>query len=542
MALGTLKQLLQLQPSPSARELQEALAGELPQWRRNWRAAIPTLTLARARLGSVCTLQSFYSVYSRAARLHLQMTKQHLQCMHGLLRKWMSRSNYAKPAMKVLELMSAAGVTMTAIHVSMVVKACETSQLWQSAVDLLSKSMQDSVQADAVSYNACISACKAAAQWQAALQLLLDISKNMLQCSERSYSAAISACEKAGQWENALSILQLMKRRQGNFDAFSCTAAISACGSAARWEMACRLLRLMGEQRLSTVEAAFNAVITACGKASAWQQALQILHFVCKLGSPSSITFNAASFSCGEAGKWQLSLALLSQMHAHARPDRASFNTAITACGRSAQWQRALELLCANDLDRVRLAAATAACDMAGQWESALTLLEVSIQKNMLSGPCFTSAISSFSSGGSWEIALWTFNRMCENSVQQEARSFGAVLNACIRGDAWEWTIELLRVMMARQLIPQGCHVGSVTSALEEAKGKNVAYEFLDRCRGMWGLDTLPNRDEDGDMITAAAAVSKLTEEVPGLEALATGCRLLAVAKPAGQVAATTSL
>ena len=37
--------LLQL-TAPSDVQIHEALAAELPEWRQNWRAAIPTLTLS----------------------------------------------------------------------------------------------------------------------------------------------------------------------------------------------------------------------------------------------------------------------------------------------------------------------------------------------------------------------------------------------------------------------------------------------------------------------------------------------------------------
>ena len=43
--MAALEKIFRLQPRPSDAQLKEALATELLQWRQNWRAAIPTLTL-----------------------------------------------------------------------------------------------------------------------------------------------------------------------------------------------------------------------------------------------------------------------------------------------------------------------------------------------------------------------------------------------------------------------------------------------------------------------------------------------------------------
>ena len=532
--MAALERLLQRGPLPDE-ELRKALVAELPLWRQNWRAAIPTLTLARTTVSYrvVLGLAEVSWVLNLATSIYRYATS------NLSPRKALSRSKHAKTAMKVLEIMSAAGVTITAVHISMVVKACETSRLWQSALELLEKSARDAVQIDVVVCNACIGACKVAAQWEEAWQLLRDICMSALRCNERSYSAAISACERAGQWQSALCILRRIRQSQAQCDAFACTAAISACGRTGQWQMSLELMQCMVAERLGPVEASLNAVITACGNAAAWQQSLQVLELTCQLLSPSSVTFNAASFACGEAGCWQLSLQLLGQMPGHkAQPDQASFNTAITACGRGAEWQKALELLqraSSKHLDPVSVAAATAACDMGGQWQAAMSLLDLSVRGKAISGPCFTSAISSCEHSGNWEAALWIFTRMNEHCLQQEARSFGAVLNACVCGDAWEWALELLSSLMTKRLRPQGSHVGSITAILERTKGAAEAQKFLQGYRTIWSLDDLPAEDSQRRAKTSAA-VTKLAGSLPGLELLATGCSIFAVSKPAGRV------
>lgn len=486
---SNLQQALLNNAELSDAELFELLKGHLQEWKANWRSSLP-----------------FF--------------------------RWMAQEKLGRPASQAIKLLHEQRVPVTPFHTSIAITACNHPGGWQLALWTLFSMMQMSGQIDVVVYNSAINVCKAGGLWQAAAALICDMTQRSMACNPRTCSAAISACGKASEWQAALAILHSMDTLGVETELFSFTAAMKACAGQARWETALDLWQNLEQRSHTPAEVTYNTLVSTCGSTSGWQQALEILNMAIEAGQCSAVTCNAASFACGEAGMWRSSLSILDDMELlHHEPDRRSFNTAITACGRSHEWQRAVELLqnlgdrARLGVDHISLAATISACDMGGQWQLAILLLDESIRSRMLTPQCFTSAISACE--GDWERALSLFKDMRQLTLQQGPKSFGAVITACSRRSRWAVAVALLLQMSKQDLVPSGCHIGSIAEALTQLNAEATADQLLEEFREKWltresaGANTL---SEDASRLATC-----------GLTVLAIGCGIVALEKPAGK-------
>ena len=91
------------------------------------------------------------------------------------------------------------------------------------------------LEADIISYTAAIGACEKSQKWQQALQLLHEALARALQANELTFTAAISACEKSASWQKALVLLVQVSEQGLQRDLVLLNAAISACAKAGMW-------------------------------------------------------------------------------------------------------------------------------------------------------------------------------------------------------------------------------------------------------------------------------------------------------------------
>lgn len=161
---------------------------------------------------------------------------------------------------------------------SSLVRACESSQRWQTAVGLCMMT-----QPNVVTYSAAMSACQSAAQWQEAWFLFGSMRSTAMLPNVITYSAVLSACDKGGQWERSLKLFQEMGESQVLPDSVACGAALSAC-ERGLWQLALHLLFSMPSAALKLDSICFSSAITSCSRAGRWKEVLNLVQDMLKLG------------------------------------------------------------------------------------------------------------------------------------------------------------------------------------------------------------------------------------------------------------------
>eukprot|EP00435_Cladocopium_sp_Y103_P025163 s1174_g6.t1 len=151
-----------------------------------------------------------------------------------------------------------------------VLVACERSQRWERAVQILLANVTGTGghRVDAIGCTTCLTACGRASAWQAALCLLAEMRCILVRAHLISHNACLSACEEAGQWRHGLHLLDEMCCTSLGPDSLSCNTAISACEKAKRWRHALGLFHRKSRQPNTLT---FNTTSSACSKGRQWR-------------------------------------------------------------------------------------------------------------------------------------------------------------------------------------------------------------------------------------------------------------------------------
>lgn len=121
------------------------------------------------------------------------------------------------------------------------VRACETGQGWQLALNLCNCEWAIP---NVVIYSAAISACSSCSEWEQALLLFTQMKKAM-RPNVISYSAVIDACEKGGQWQRSLALLGEMRGSSIPLDRVALGVAMRASERGLQWPLALHFLFLV---------------------------------------------------------------------------------------------------------------------------------------------------------------------------------------------------------------------------------------------------------------------------------------------------------
>eukprot|EP00434_Breviolum_minutum_P011049 symbB.v1.2.009747.t1/scaffold607.1/size181925/2 len=195
-------------------------------------------------------------------------------------------------------------------------------------------------------------------------------------------------------------------------------------------------------------------VLQGLASKTLWQSALELFHeemsdtnvgpsfgrVKSEVSIPLAGATNAMLKGCQKAGQWEVCFSLLS----HAVACRwclnvRSFNAAINACQEGSAWRPALQLLemlkmqglTATD---VSLSSSIAACGLAAQWQRSMAILLAANRPSMVS---YGGVLAACSRGEAWQQALCLFHHMQREGLKPNVICSNALLNAFAQSSEW---------------------------------------------------------------------------------------------------------
>ncbi|CAK9113167.1 unnamed protein product [Durusdinium trenchii] len=160
------------------------------------------------------------------------------------------------------------------------VRACETGQGWQLALNLCNCEWAIP---NVVIYSAAISACSSCSEWEQALLLFTQMKKAM-RPNVISYSAVIDACEKGGQWQRSLALLGEMRGSSIPLDRVALGVAMRASERGLQWPLALHFLSESCESggggpavRHRPDARCFASALESCGRSERWQEVMMLV-------------------------------------------------------------------------------------------------------------------------------------------------------------------------------------------------------------------------------------------------------------------------
>ncbi|CAE8649228.1 unnamed protein product [Polarella glacialis] len=280
--------------------------------------------------------------------------------------------------------------------------------------------------------------------WTQALGLLRAAGAQGFERSTFVQNSVLNALHKAGAWELCLELLlrswppELGDSEQQP-DIYSYTSTLSACGSGRQWTAALGLLQLAQRRGLILSPVAGSAAMVALEGSGQWRQALDVFDQLRSSDVQVDEPVCNSAIEVLAEGSWAFSLALLRVMPDwRLSPNLVSYIAALTACGRAQRWKSSLQLLQKAS-------------------SNGLKLNEVSCG----------AAVSACSQGRAWQVSLGIFGEMTYRlSLEVGERghkplciiTYDVALGACLAGQRWEASLELLR-----SLLQQGVQPSTVT-------------------------------------------------------------------------------
>ncbi|CAK8998182.1 Pentatricopeptide repeat-containing protein At2g31400 [Durusdinium trenchii] len=354
------------------------------------------------------------------------------------------------------------------------ISATSATSTWAKALHLASHMGQHRTLPDVVTWSGVLTS----STWQHGLGILRTLRLLRLERDLIALSSAIAACERDHRWSSAVCLLHLSHEVSVRPNHVSYNSSISACEKAGRWLQAVSLLGDLQLQRWADV-VSYNSAISACEKSDRWDVAIELLLSLQK-GKliPDLVSYSAVISAAEKGGQWALALFLLTLLESDGRdgrdrrdsPDVVIYSSVISACEKGRQWQRALQVLWRMEVLQIRpnvisFNAAISACEKAGQAEAAVQALE-----------------------------------MLRRTTQPDVVSFSAVIKAqATVSHHWRRSVELLRDMKVREILPNLLTFNSVVDAL----GISSAWT-----QSLLLLEDLRKRRHQPDMITFAGSVN----------------------------------
>ncbi|CAL1141964.1 unnamed protein product [Cladocopium goreaui] len=166
-----------------------------------------------------------------------------------------------RPAMEVCRRMVMEAVRANVITCGSLI-SCEKG--WRSAFEVLNFMEQNFLRKNLICYNSAISACESSEIWRPAVEMLRSMSSpNII-----SFSSSISACQT---WPMAMQLCMLAGTYSLRSNVVALSSMISAFEKARRWSLAIQQLHATEAPNLTC----FNAALAACKDAS-WLMVLEI--------------------------------------------------------------------------------------------------------------------------------------------------------------------------------------------------------------------------------------------------------------------------
>ena len=381
--------------------------------------------------------------------------------------------------------MSDASVEVDVVAATSVISACETGQVWQSAL-LISQSTTQcglppdvvcrgatlsacekgsqwslafhlgSIQGDAQSQsshvqNSCLAASAKVAEWRAAIEMALSLQHKRGQLDVLSYGSVLHACDVSLRWQRAVHILSHMQTEGPHPNIVAFSSAISAVSASLRggtWAL--RALAALSTSRLKANAICCNAAISACAASTLWSESIHVFGNMLRRGpAPTTVTHGAVMAVAERTGRWHDVLHLLSiGHHSGLRPSLVTCATSLAACrGDRGAWTHATHLFerCYKryngPLQTPTLVVANAligAYSVAGRWQAALGVLDGlhgwMLQPDVLSLSTASSAVVGCREAlGAWMQTLGLLSIFEASALQPDYASLDSMLSMCDR-------------------------------------------------------------------------------------------------------------
>lgn len=258
-------------------------------------------------------------------------------------------------AVKLLDRMEGEGIAWSSTAFNATISACEKGLNPAMALKLFERMKREGVERTVVTYNALISACDKGRRWKLALELLEEMKAEGLEPNVRTYSATISALAKGCLWEEALGLFREMENANVKPNVITYNSTISALQKGLQWEKALALFQEMKEKNITPSVVSYGSVISACEKGQQWHQCLKFLDEMTEQNIGKNVVIFGAVMSCMEkCSRADLAFKILAQMKDEGmNPNTIIFNTAILTCARSNLWEKGLQLF--EEMKRVRV-------------------------------------------------------------------------------------------------------------------------------------------------------------------------------------------
>eukprot|EP00435_Cladocopium_sp_Y103_P061000 s40_g22.t1 len=358
---------------------------------------------------------------------------------------------------------------------NMLIDISETGGQWQEAVESYQKA-EETWGVDIVGITSAMSALSAARRWRQSAFLFRLASERSLEATGMTYTVAVRAYLSAKKLRRGLQLLaDLAARRAENAARIAGNAAVQAYQLDSPW---CKALSfynavrcLLGEREGN--DASDVSLLSSFDRASQWQRSMvlgAVRRGTFPTPSVSVMKVNTVINACSMALEWRRGLSLLSQLPLHGlQGSCVSFHSAFAGLG---TWQMVLGLL-----DRLGGELSLDTCHAALQalrrdeifalgqkssfaWQAAVQLFGVA-KKAQLQVSIITLNLLISTVPWSWAVHLF-------GSMQPDSYSYQAVINACLRADQWQRSLEFCRSMRLQALNP----------------GERIHSLLLERCLG----------------------------------------------------------
>ncbi|CAE7274802.1 MRL1 [Symbiodinium natans] len=377
---------------------------------------------------------------------------------YNMLLKSCGGSNSSNTWQSVVELLRGAylrGVECDAVSLNTATAAVKDS--WSSVFVLLRTSLSQGIQQDAITVGSGTDACALTSCWDDALQLLHSARGRDIRIDVLGCSALAAACEVGGKWRQALAACWKSCDSGMLTDTVLAGAGITAHGSANLWEAAVNIMftsMVVASLRVDVV--CFGAASHACELGGSWHTSLRILQLMNMISTQSNkVVLGAAISSCRWASKWQWAT------HLHKtrfKPGQVLFNAHMGACASSAQWREALSSCLKAECqsvapDNIALSTLATACGTGGQWELAMAVhrRRSDFAERELDGTSLGALVHAMSNSWQWPLAGLLLAEAGQGNLQPDAVSLEEVVGACARSGAFAVAADLLHCV--RQLL-----------------------------------------------------------------------------------------
>jgi len=341
-----------------------------------------------------------------------------------------------------------------------------------------------------ISLSIALNRCGHAGAWRHVfrlLELIQNDSRLLRRLDPITYTAMISSCNRCGNWTKAIEIFERLKETDGiRLDSITHNAAIGAYATGGNAAGAFGVLNAFPNQSLKVDEATFNSVLAACAKSEDnWVLALEALEAMQNLGiKPTTRTYNTALLSSRmhEFGK-----RLLKEMDEqnlsrdkftyatlyntgfpvdsleacrlwedmglrHVRPDTVTLNAFLLYLGNEGAWKIAIKYF-----------------RMARSFTNKINSPRTSNMRVQYPKPdnyTYTIFLSLLTDNGNWKTALDTMDELTSTGEVLNDAVFTCGLSACIRGDAWEEGLVIMRKMSRAMVNPRPKHYSQILARM----------------------------------------------------------------------------